>query len=104
MVRMATSSLALVAAKKTELRRIARGLGEAEVLERVSGDQPAARRALQEPLLNEKRLDDFLDGIARLRQRRRQCLDPDRPAAVMLGDGREIAPVHGVETGGVDFE
>ena len=31
-------------------------------------------------------------------------LDADRPAAVVLGDGREIAPVHGVEAGGIDFE
>ncbi len=28
----------------------------------------------------------------------------DRPAAVILRDGREVAPVHGVEAGGVDLE
>ena len=56
--------------------------------EGVAGEQPAARRALQEALLDQERLDDLLDGVARLGQRRRDRLDPDRPAAVVLGDGR----------------
>ena len=69
-----------------------------------AGDQPAARRALEEALLDEERLDDLLDGVARLRQRRGERLDADRPAAIVLGDDREIAAVHGVEAGGIHFE
>ena len=42
--------------------------------------------------------------VARLGQRRRDGLDPDRAAAVVERDGREIAPVHRVEAGGIDFE
>ena len=51
--------------------------------ERVAGEQAAARGALQEALLDQKRLDDLLDRVARLGQRRRDRLDPDRPAAVL---------------------
>ena len=49
-----------------------------------AGEQPAARRALQEALLDQERLDDVLDRVARLRQRRRERLDADRAAAVIL--------------------
>src|SRR5262249_16316231 len=52
--------------EQAELRRIACGLCEPEMTERVRRQQPAARGALQETALNEERLDDFLDGVARL--------------------------------------
>ena len=42
--------------------------------EGVAGEQPAARRALQEALLDQIRLDDVLDGVARLGQARRRCV------------------------------
>src|ERR1041385_2351376 len=58
--------------EQAELRGVARGLGEAEMTERVRGEQPAARRALQIAALDQERLDDVLDRIARLRQCRRQ--------------------------------
>ena len=54
--------------------------------EGVGGEQPAARRALDEALLDQERLDDLLDGVARLRQRRRDGLDADRAAAVVHRD------------------
>ena len=41
----------------------------------------AARRALQEALLQQKRLDDFLDGVARFAERRGDSFHADRPAA-----------------------
>src|SRR5579871_6688237 len=72
--------------------------------ERMPGEQAAARRALYQPLLDQERLDDLLDRVARLRQRRRDGLDPDRAAAVVGRDEVEIAPVHRVESGGVDLE
>src|SRR2546423_9475563 len=87
-------------AEQSELRRIARGLGQPEMAEGVAGDQPAARRALQEAALDQVGLDDVFDGVARLRQRGRERLDPDRTAAVVHRDRREIAAVHGVEAGG----
>ena len=37
--------------------------------EGVASEQPPARRALDEAFLNHKRLDDVLDGVARLGQR-----------------------------------
>src|SRR5262249_62279735 len=52
--------------EQPELRRIARGLGEAEVTVGMGGQETAARRALDEALLNHERLDDLLDGVARL--------------------------------------
>src|SRR5215475_9746566 len=90
--------------EQPELPRIARGLGEAEITEGMRRQQPAARRALDEALLDHERLDDLLDRVARLRQRRSNRLDADRAAAVVLRDHRDIAPVHGIETGAVDFE
>ena len=42
--------LILFAAKQAELRRIARRLRQAEMLECMPGQQPAARRALDEAL------------------------------------------------------
>ena len=91
-------------AKQSELCRIARGFREAKMAKCVGGQKPSARRTLQIAALNEIGLDDVLDGIARLRQRRRHGLDADRPTAVVQRDGREIAPVHRVETGGIDLQ
>ena len=81
---MSASVIVSFLAEQPELRRIARRLGQAEMAEGVAGDQPAARRALQEPALDQIRLDDVLDGVARLRQGRGQRLDADRAAAVIL--------------------
>src|SRR5262249_45943626 len=95
----------IVLAEQSELRRVAGGgLGEPQVTECMRGQEPPARRTLDEALLDQERLDDLLDGVARLRQRRRDGLDPDRTAGVVLRDQREIAPVHGVETSSVDLE
>src|SRR5689334_1327408 len=98
------SIVAVAVAEQPELRGIARWLSEAEMSEGVRGQKPAARGALQIAALDQERLDDVLDGVARLRQRRRHGLDADRPAAVVQRDGREIAPVHGVEAGGIDLQ
>src|SRR5712675_2341329 len=84
----------LFTAEQSELRRIARGLGEAEMAERMRGQQPPARGALQTAALNQERLDDVLDGIAWLRQRRRHGLHADRAAAIIHCDRGEITPVH----------
>ena len=67
--------------EEAELAGIALRLGKTEMAEGGRGEQPAARRALHEALLDEEGLDDVFDRVARLRQRRRDRLDPDRPAA-----------------------
>src|SRR3977135_1679363 len=86
----ATSIVALATLpEQSELRRIARGFGDAEMAERMRGQQPPARRALQIAALNQERLDDILDGIARLRQRRRHGLHADRAAALIPRGGVE---------------
>src|SRR5947209_12306412 len=92
-------SVALAVAEQPELRRIARGLGEAEMAERMRGQQPPARGTLQIAALDQERLDDVLDPVARLRQRSRHGLHSDRTATVVHRDGREITPVHGIEAG-----
>src|SRR6185437_13534873 len=86
--------LVVILREQPELRRVARRLDQAEVLEGQRGDEAAARRALEQALLDQEWLDDLLDGVARLGQRRRQRLDADRAAGVVLGDGREITAVH----------
>ena len=75
--------------EQSELRRIARGRREAEMAEGVGRQHAAARRALDEALLDQERLDDVLDRVARLRQRRRDRVDADRPAAVVVRDQRD---------------
>src|SRR3979490_2680484 len=92
-----TSIVALAAAEQSELRRIAGGLGETEMAERMRGQQPPARGALQIAALNEERLDDVLEGIARPRQRPRYALHADRATAVIHRNGCKITPIHGVE-------
>src|SRR5215204_2777262 len=79
----ALASLILVApmAPPRLRRRLARRLGQAEVAEGVGGEHAPARGALHEAFLDQIRLDDVLDGVARLGQRRRDSLDPDRTAA-----------------------
>src|SRR5260221_2900588 len=72
--------------------------------EGVRGQEPPARRALEKTFLDQKRLDDFLDGVARLGERRRNSLDSDRTAAVVLRDRDKVAPVHPVEPCGIDLE
>src|ERR1700694_3985069 len=77
-------------AEQSELRRIARGFGEAEMAKRMRGQHPSARRALQIAALDQERLDDVLDGVARLGKRGRERLDPDGSAGVMHGDRVQV--------------
>src|SRR3954447_22237335 len=99
------SVVALVGAEQADLcRRIARGLADAEMAEGVRGEQAAARGPLQIATLDQIRLDDVFDRIARLRQSGGHRLDADRTAAIVLRDGREVTAVHGIEAGGVNLE
>ena len=78
--------------------------GQAEVPVGLERGDAAARRAADEALLQQVRLDDLLQGIARLGQRRGNGLDADRAAVVALGDAGEVAAIERVEALGVDFE
>src|SRR5690348_21031 len=64
----------------------------------------ATRRALDESLLDKVGLDDLLERIARLTQRRGHRLDADRAATKVLGDGSEVAAIEHVEAAGIDVE
>src|SRR4051812_10512113 len=80
--------LLAAALEEAELHgRVARGLGQDEVAEGVGREHTAAGRALQEAALDEEGLDDLLDGVAGLGQRRRHGLDADRAAAIRGRDG-----------------
>ena len=63
-----------------------------------------ARRPPDVPLLDEERLDDVLERVARLGEGGGQGVDPDGAAVVVVDDDREVAPVHLVEARLVDLE
>src|SRR6202022_1602851 len=86
-IAVGATSVVAFAAEQSELRRIACRLGKAEVAEGMGGQQPPARGALQITALDQKRLDDVLDSIARLRQCRGHRFHADRTAAVIHRDG-----------------
>ena len=62
------------------LRQVLRRI-QAEMLPGIRRKHAAARRALDEALLDQIGLDDVLDGVARLGQAGGDRLDADRPAA-----------------------
>ena len=68
------------------------------------GQGPAPGGALDQALLQKVGFDDLFQGVALFGQCRRQGFDTYRAAAVMLGHGGEIAPVHGIETAAIDLE
>src|SRR5262249_41505707 len=55
-----------------------------EVLERLARRDAAARRATEEPLLQEIRLINVFHRVARLRERGRDRFDADRTAVVVV--------------------
>ena len=58
----------------------------------------AARRARDQPLLQKIRLDDFLDGVARLRQGRRHRLNSlPGPRHQFTGNRAQIAVIERIE-------
>ena len=68
------------------------------------GGDPAARRALEEALLEEEGLVDVLEGVALLAHGGGDGLHAHRAAAELLDDGEQDLPVHRVEAGGVDLQ
>src|SRR5215831_15050077 len=90
--------------EEIELGRRAHRSRQTEVVERGARQYAASRGALDEALLQQVRLDDVLDDVALVAERRRDCLETDRAARVVLGDATQVAPVHAVETTRVDIE
>src|SRR5215469_842088 len=70
-----------VVREQADLRRIARRRGEAQMREGSARDDAPAWASLHEALLQEVRLDDLLDGVARLAQSRGDGFDADGTAA-----------------------
>ncbi len=77
---------------------------QAEMPVSARGHNASARRALQEPLLHQKRFDDIFDGVAFFRQGGGDGLDADGTAAVIFDDVAQVTPVHGIEAARIDFE
>src|SRR6185312_4166535 len=77
---------------------------QVDVAECRLGEHTPARGALDEPLLQQIGLDDLLDHVALVAKRRRHRLDPDRAAAVILGDAAQVAAVEPIQSAAVDIE
>ena len=77
---------------------------QAEMREGGVAHEPPARRALDEPALQQIRLDHVLESASLFGQRRRQGLDAHRPASVVLDDARQIAAIEGIEAHAVHLE
>src|SRR5690606_13222955 len=60
--------------------------GHPEVVVRPVGGHPPAGGAGEEAVLEQEGLDDVLEGVARLAERRGDRLDPDRAAVVRVDD------------------
>ena len=70
---------------------------------RLRGHTPA-RRAVQEAELNQIRLIDFFDGIGLLGNRRRNSVQPHRPAAIFFEDRQHDFLVDFVKAVAVHFQ
>ncbi len=68
------------------------------------GDRAAARSSLQEAELQEVRLVDVLDRVRLLAQRRRERVEADRAAGVLLGDRPQQLAIEPFEPRFVDLE
>src|SRR5438128_2726852 len=84
--------------------RVAVRLRQTEMAEGVGSEKPTPRGALDEAALDQERLYDLLDGVARFREGGCNRLDPDRAAAEILRHHGQVFAVHEVETDRVDVE
>src|SRR5262249_28469419 len=84
--------------------RTAARLAPPEVSERARGRDASARRAVEEALLDQEGLVDVLDRALVLAHARRERLEADRTARVLVDQGQQELAVHAVEAGRVDAE
>src|SRR5918994_2425099 len=71
--------------------------GDAEVVVGAAGSDASPVGALHQAALQEIRLVDVLDRVARLAEGHGDRTDPHRPAVELLDDEREVLPVYPVE-------
>src|SRR5712675_2315426 len=90
--------------EKIELGRQARRHRQIEMTKGDPGQHAAAWRALNKTLLDQVRLDDLLDDIALVAERRCHRLDPDRAAGVVFGYTAQVTPVHAVKATLIDIK
>src|SRR6266849_9502542 len=79
--------------RSKQVRLAARGV-EAEILVRECGGHAPALRAVEQAQLHQVRLVDLLDGVFFLAERRRNRVQPYRPARILLDDGEHQVAVH----------
>lgn len=79
-------------------------VGDAEMLVRAAGGDPATRRALQETELDQVRLVDIHDCVRLLARRRRHRLDADRAAIELINNCRQDTAVGVVQAEVVNIE
>src|SRR5439155_17149622 len=89
---------------RLEEGRLARPAPQAQVLQGLVGDAPAARGAVEEADLHQIRLVQLLDRIPLLSERGRDGVYSHRPAFELLLDGQENLAVQLVESVTVDLE
>src|SRR6266446_5185669 len=70
----------------------------------MMGKHAAARRALDQSLLDQVGLDHFFYDVALVGERRRNCLGTYWAATIILGDAAQVAAIHCIEPAGIDLE
>jgi hypothetical protein len=78
--------------------------GDAEVLARQARRDASPRRAGQEALVDQERLDDVFERALVLADGGGERLEPDRAAVELLEQGAQQGEIEAVEAGGVDLE
>ena len=66
--------------------------------------QAASRRAIDKPKLDQKRLDNIFQSIARLAQCGGHCVNTNRPAHEFFGHHLQIAVVERVQPAAVNIK
>src|SRR5207248_1131478 len=78
--------------------------GEPEVAVRQDRCDASAVGSLQKALLDQKRLEDVLDGVAFFAYRRREIVDAHGAAVELVQNASQELPVHDIESRSVDVE
>jgi hypothetical protein len=90
--------------EKIELGRQARRHRQIEMTKGDPGQHAAAWGALDKTLLDQVGLDNLLDDVALVPERRRYRLHPDWAACVVFGNAAQVTPIHAVETTPIDVK
>mmetsp|Transcript_30695 Transcript_30695/g.60262 ORF Transcript_30695/g.60262 Transcript_30695/m.60262 type:complete len:241 (+) Transcript_30695:701-1423(+) len=58
---------------------------------------PPSRRPLDQPLLQQKRLNNLFNRIPAFAQRRTDCIDANRPASIVFGNEKQVAAIRTIK-------